>query len=188
MSTQAIARRYAKAFFDLGQERDILAQLEQELRTVVEKLAEDPDLKTRIEHPRVSKQRKFELLDEVFSDRVSYRTMNLLRLLIEKHRETYIKAIYDEFVRYYDEARGIVVAKVRAATELDDEAQKSISQELSKAIGSQVRMELEVDPSLIGGLVVQVGDRRLDASVRGRLQRLRDHIAGGDRDVGVSRA
>lgn len=189
MSTQAIARRYAKALFDLGREHDVLPELEEELRTVVSELAANPDLKTRLEHPRVSQAQKFALLDDVFADRVSYRTMNLLRILIEKRRESYLAAIHEEFVRLYDEARGIAVATVRTAVELDSETVGSLTEQLAKAIGKQVRLKVEVQPDLIGGLVLQIGDRRLDASIRRRLQNLRNHIASsGDREMGVSGA
>lgn len=188
MSERLVASRYAKAYFDIGVENDVLADLEAELRTILTELSENPDLKTRLEHPKVSKEEKFSILDEAFSDRVSYRTMNLLRLLVEKRRERYVEAIYQEFLRLYDEARGIVVAKVRSAIELDEETESAISGQLASALGKQVRLELEVDPGLLGGLIVQIGDRRLDASLRRQLQSLKDYMAAGGTDMEVSRA
>ena len=188
MSNRAVARRYAQALFELGREQEILAALAEELRVVQRTLEDNPTLRARLEHPRVPAREKIALLEDVFADRVSAHIMNLLRLLVEKHREGYFDAINEAFNQLYDEARGVAVARVRVADELDDAALAAVRDQLGRTLGREVRLQVEVDPSLIGGLVIQIGDRRIDASLRRKLRSLRDHIVQEGANVGVSQA
>lgn len=186
MKNRTIARRYAQGLFLLAQEHDLLDRLRQELAAIVETLAQAPALRATLEHPQVPPARKRQLVEEAFGDRVSPYALNFLRLLIRKRREPYLELIADEFGRIHDEARGIRHARVVSAVDLPAELVERVGEELSRALGLDVRVDVEVDPEVIGGLVVQIGDRRIDASLQGQLRALRERLAAGRTQMGVS--
>lgn len=177
-----VARRYAAALFQLGRERGELEGYVADLEGIVRALDEQPALRSLLENPRIQPRRKEELLRQSFGG-VSEAVRNLLRLLVRKRREAYVRAIWSELVRMRDEAEGIARAEARVAVELAPQEVDALRQRLERALGRRLRLQVRVQPELIGGLVVQIGDRRLDASLRRRLQALRERIAAGDGGV-----
>ncbi|HEX6987929.1 MAG TPA: ATP synthase F1 subunit delta [Bacillota bacterium] len=186
MRNRTIARRYAQGLFLLAQEHDVLERLGGELAAVVETLKQAPGLRALLEHPQVPAPRKLEQIEATFGERLSPLVLNFLRLLVRKRRESYLDLIVDEFRRAYDEARGIRYARVISAVELPAELVERVREALSRALGLDVRVDTDVDPDIIGGLVVQIGDRRVDASLRGQLRALRERLAAGRTQMGVS--
>jgi len=178
MTGGRVARRYAAALFALVRERGAVDRFVAELERVLRELREQPLLRVMLEHPRVARERKEQLLQQAFGG-LSREVRNLLRLLVRKRREPYLAAIHAELVRLRDEAEGVRRVEVRAAIPLPDDLRQQLHQRLERALGSRVRMQVEVQPELLGGLVVQIGERRLDASLRRRLQLLRERIAAG---------
>src|SRR5690606_32161809 len=102
---------------------------------------------------------------------------NLAHLLIERGRLELVPEILEAFKELVDRARGIVVAQVTSAIELDDQLRRVVTERLTTYTGKQVRLELSVDPSLIGGVVARIGDELIDDSVRARLQHLKERLA-----------
>lgn len=186
MKNRTIARRYAQGLFLLAREHDLLDRLQEELATIVATLDQAPALRATLEHPQVPAPRKIELIEGTFGERLSPYALKFLRLLVRKRREPYLGLIADEFQRIHDEARGIRHARVVSAVELPAELLERTAAELSRALGLDVRVDAEIDPDVIGGLVVQIGDRRIDASLRGQLRALHERIAAGRTQMGVS--
>lgn len=178
MSSPRVARRYAEALFDLGRERGALEAYAAELARVAQAVRDEPRLRALLENPRVPQARKQQLLEEAFAD-LQPAVRNLLRLLVRKRRETYIGAVAAELERLRDQAAGIAAAEVRVAVPLAEDETERLQRRLERAFGRRLRLSVRVQPELIGGLVVQVGDRRIDASLRRRLQALRERIATG---------
>ena len=113
--------------------------------------------------------------------RVSPLALNLFRLLDQRGRLTLIPAIAGDYTRLLDAQRGIVAATVTSATALDKDETAAVRARIEAMTGKTVKLDATVDPALIGGLTVQVGDQMIDASVRGRLERLRDQLVAGSR-------
>ena len=111
---------------------------------------------------------------------------NLAGLLLQRRRIALLPAIAVEYERLLDRSRGIAAATVSSAARLDDADEAAVRRRVERMTGATVRLASVVDPSLIGGLTLQVGDRLLDASVRGRLERLRSQLVAGSR--GTTRA
>jgi len=107
--------------------------------------------------------------------------LNLVRLLDQRGRLTLLPAIAAELTRLLDAMRGVVAATVTSAAPLEKDEIAEIAARLESMTGQTVKLDTAVDPSLIGGLTVRVGDRMIDASVRGRLERLRDQLVAGTR-------
>lgn len=173
-----MARRYAAALFELGRERGELDRYIADLERVRATLREQPAVRILLENPRVTRAAKEGLLARTFAD-LRPAVRNLLRLLVRKRREPYLEDILDELLRLREEAEGIVRAEVRVAVPLPEEQTRRVQERLEQVFGRRLRLQVRVQPDLLGGLIVQVGDRRVDASLRRRLQVLRERMAEG---------
>ena len=176
MSAKSIARRYAQALFELGQELALLDEIQKDLQLVVNVLAQNRELTRVMEHQLIMAQDKGEIFKELFSGRVNPTTLHFLLLVIRKKREYFLDNIYEQFLKYCDEFRGIQEAHVQAAVQLSPEIQGSLERELAKVTGKKVRLQVEVTPAILGGLAVKIGDRVLDGSLKTRLNLLQKHL------------
>lgn len=177
MSTNAVARRYAAALFEIASEQGLVDQVDRELRQVVDLIARTPDLRRALEHQLVSPAQKQGLVNVYFAGKVSQLTLNFLSVLVTKRREGFIAQIYEEYLGFANRARGIVEVEVRSATELSEANLKSLEGALARRLAKKIVMKSRIDPSLIGGVVVRVGDQLLDGSIRTRLLRLKERLS-----------
>lgn len=188
MLNGALARRYAQALFDIAAGTS-LDQVEQELRAVTELIEGNPEVAHVLHHPHVSLTTKKSILDKVLQDQTGDTVRHFLYLLIDRRRQNLLPLIQKEFNRLADEARRVVEAKVASATELSPDQEQRLKQKLVKLTGKDVRLVTEVRPELIGGVLVQVGDRVMDGSVAYALNRMREELrkAGGKepQEIGV---
>lgn len=186
MLENAVARRYAQAFFAIAQEKNMVDNLEAELKAVVDVINENEDMKRLIEHQLVSPEEKKAVINKVFSEEVSELTVNFLNVITEKYRAAYIPAIYEEFVSYANESRNMVDAEVKAPVALSDADLENLKDKLAAATGMSVRIHSKVDPSLIGGVMVRIGDKVIDGSLSGKLDRLKDVLLKTEvKEIGV---
>lgn len=176
MLNQAVARRYARALFDLAEEKGVIDQVDQEFALVVDTVRENPELQSVMEDLVIPPEVKQDLVRKLFSDKVLQLVMNFLLLTIQKRREVYLPKIYDEYSRLANEVRGIVEVEVLSAVPLADSTLKSLEASLATRLGKRVQCQAKVAPELIGGLVVRVGDEVLDGSVKTRLERMRERL------------
>ncbi len=186
MLENAVARRYAQAFFTLAREKDLVDNLEAELKVVVDTINENEELKRVMDHQLISPEEKKAIINGVFSQEVSEITLNFLDIVIEKYRATYIPGIYHEFVSYANETRNMADARVKTAVELNDSDLDTLKARLTAVTGKTIRLQSELDPSLIGGVVVRIGDKVIDGSLAGRLERLKDNLLQFEvKEIGV---
>ena len=178
-STSA-ARRYAEATFQLATRDDSFDVWAADL-AVSAQLIGDPRVAHLVNNPSLPLVARQALLGRLLADHVTPLTLNLVRLLDQRGRLRLLTAIAGEYTRLLDAKRGIVAATVTSAAPLDAEETAAIKAQVESMTGSTVKLASAVDPDLIGGLTVQVGDRKIDASVRGRLERLRDQLVAGSR-------
>lgn len=176
MLENAVSRRYAQAFFALAQETGNIDKFESELQAVVEAINETGELKKVMEHQLVSPDEKKAIINAVFAQEISETTMNFLDIVIDKYRATYIPGIYEEFVAYANHTRNMIDARVKSAVELTDSDLDTIKSKLADMTGKTVRVQSELDPSLIGGVVVRIGDKVVDGSLAGRLAKLKENL------------
>jgi F-type H+-transporting ATPase subunit delta len=170
-----VDRVYASALFEAAQEEGRLAPVREQLAQLVEAEREVPELRELLRNPQVDPRARRAALEDVLADSDEL-LRNFLLVLADKGRAGQLEEIANEFERLVAEHEGIVHAELTTAVELsDDEADKLLKQ-IEQASGRKVEASRTVDPDLIGGIVLQVGSHRLDASVRGRLDRLRRQL------------
>ena len=177
-----MAQRYAKALFALGQQEG-MAKLEQygENLSALEGVLEDSPELVRLFHIPISVAEKQKVLSQVL-DKLDVDPMikNFCSLLAEKERLPLFEEIAEAFGKLLDEAWGVVRGKLLTAVSLSKEQQAGILARLEKQTSKQIALKFEVDPSILGGVVLQVGDNVLDASLRAQLAILRDIIKRGE--------
>jgi F-type H+-transporting ATPase subunit delta len=174
---ETAARRYAEAAFQIGRTDDTLDAWEGDLARI-EALLEHPELRRMIEHPVVPYAAKERLLrsvavDSAAGESVGAEALSLVLLMIRRGRPRAVERMTARFAELLRVERGIVLAEVRTALQLEPEQRAAVSERLVQLTGEQVELNEVVDESLIGGIAVRIGDRLYDASVRNRLERLR---------------
>jgi F-type H+-transporting ATPase subunit delta len=170
------ANRYARALIDVLYPAAAVAGLEQ-LQSFATLLKEQPLGRIFLENPTMAGERRNRMLKEI-SDALGLdrRVSNFIHILAERNRLPALEEVIQQYQRFLDDRMGIVRARVTAARSLDPAQHKELTQKLEQVTGKQVRMEIAVDPSLIGGVVAQVGSTIYDGSVRQQLQAFKSRL------------
>jgi F-type H+-transporting ATPase subunit delta len=171
-----VDRVYARALFDAALEEGRLEPVRDEVAQLAQAVAEVPELRELLRNPQLDPRAKAAALKEVLSGGEEL-VRNFVLLLADKGRDGIFEEIAREFERLIAEHEGVVHAELTTAVELSDEDARDLLEQIEEAAGRKVEATRTVDPGLIGGIVLQVGSHRLDASVRGRLERLRRELA-----------
>jgi F-type H+-transporting ATPase subunit delta len=169
------ARRYAEAAFDTGRADGTLDAWERDMERIGETMRH-PELRRLLQHPAVPFAEKERVLRGVMGRGVAPEAVNLLLLMVRRGRPAAIEPMIARFSELLRRERGIALAQVRSALPLDDGQRAEIVTRLRALTGKQVEIEESVDPGLIGGVAVRIGDQLYDASVRSRLERLRARL------------
>ncbi len=173
----AVAERlYARALFEAAEEEGRVDAVHRDLDEFAGAVEASPELASFLQNPQVDSAAKIGVLGEL-SEGADELVHNFLRLLAGKGRSGQIPGIRDEFQALVDRAQGRVAVELTTAFELSDAEAASIVAQIEQASGRTVEATRKVDPELVGGMVLQAGSLRVDASVRGRLQRLRHELA-----------
>ena len=173
----AVAERlYARALFEAAQESGRVEAVHRDLGAFAAAVEGSPELAAFLSNPQVESAAKIGVLGEL-SDGADELVHNFLRLLAGKGRAGQIPGIRDEFQALVDQAQGRVAVELTTAYELSDDEAASIVSQIERASGRTVEATRKVDPDLVGGMILQAGSLRVDASVRGRLERLRHELA-----------
>jgi F-type H+-transporting ATPase subunit delta len=169
------ARRYARAIFELAQEKGEIDAWSKRLEAVQEVLNEERARRV-LSNPTIPPAQRLQVVDGLASRALGKEGLNLAKLLVASRRVAAIDGIVEEFSRLADDAAGRVRATATTAVELSPADTRRISRELTERLGKEVVLEVRVDPAIVGGMVLQFGDRVIDASVAGRLQQLRRRL------------
>ncbi|UWG97185.1 F0F1 ATP synthase subunit delta [Dehalobacter sp. DCM] len=176
MLNGALAHRYAQALFELALEMSVLDQIEKELLELAETVNQNNDLKILLNHPDIEAETKKQVLASIFGNTVSDMTRHFVYLLIDRRRQNLLSIVQREFTRLANEARNIIEAKVISATALSPAQEEKLKETIAKTTGKNVRLLSEVNPTLIGGAKLQVGDRVMDGSITTALSKIREEL------------
>jgi F-type H+-transporting ATPase subunit delta len=172
-----VDRVYARALFEAAQEKGRLEPVRDQLEQVVTAAAEVPELRELLRNPQLDPRARAAALEDVLAGGDEL-LRNFLLVLVDKGHIGELEVIAQEFERLVAAAEGVLSAELTTAIELSDDDERRLLTQIEDASGRKVEATRQVDPELIGGIVLQVGSHRLDASVRGRLDRLRRTLVG----------
>ncbi|ARA94333.1 MAG: F0F1 ATP synthase subunit delta [Bacteroidetes bacterium] len=179
MSDTIVARRYAQALYEQAREARQVEQIDEDVELIRQALADSRELVRLFESPVIPREKKQAVVNQLFGPRVQPLTLRFLTLLIEKEREGLFAAIVQAYRRLRDEQQGIVEAQARVAQPLAEDEEKKLREALEAITGKRIRLRTEQDPSLLGGVVIRVGDTVYDGSVRHQLRTLREKLEQG---------
>jgi F-type H+-transporting ATPase subunit delta len=168
-----VSTTYGDALFELAKEQDKIDDLAKEVKVVQTVLAQNPEFSKLMNHPKVGKDEKLQVVKEVFDTRVDNELVGFLRLVVEKDRYMEIDAILSYFADRVKEEKGIGVAYVTSAVKLSEIQKKLVEEKLIETTSyKEMEMNFTIDESLIGGLVIRIGDKVVDSSIKSKLSEL----------------
>jgi F-type H+-transporting ATPase subunit delta len=175
---EELAQVYARALFEVALEQGKLDLLRDQLAQFADALEDDRQLAIFFFSPYFSTAEKEQGLERILEG-ADESFVNFLRLLIEKHRMPVLFRIRHEYERLWEEENKVLPVEITSAIELDSATTESLGRTIGERAGRKVALAARVDPEIIGGIIVRVGNSILDASIRNRLEQLRRHVAQG---------
>jgi F-type H+-transporting ATPase subunit delta len=176
MSSAIAGRRYAVALLDVAVEGNFLETVTEDLQKIQEVLAGSRQLVMALKSPLINVDLKSRIFEEIFSKEISEKTMLFIKLLAHKKRANLLGGVITEFNALIDERKGVINADVKSAVKLSDEQAKELVNGLSVRTGKKIRARMSLDESLIGGVMVKIGDTILDGSISHQLQMFRNSL------------
>ncbi|GHE23571.1 ATP synthase F1 subunit delta [Sphingobacterium griseoflavum] len=172
MSIFTVASRYAKSLLELVQEQGDLDAVKSDVEQVIAVLKSNTEIQAVLKNPIISSDKKRSILLAIFDNKVNPLVVSFFTILVSKGRADILLDILQEFIREYNEVKGIVNATVFSAAAMSEANLGELQAKISKEVGAKVLLKNKVDSSLIGGFVLRVGDKQVDASIAGKLQKL----------------
>ena len=170
-----VSKTYGEALYDVAVEagEDRAVQLMEEIRCVIEVLAQNPEFDGLMRHPGIPKQEKIQVVENVFTGRVSDELKNFLEVVTAKERYSDLNDIFEYYIARVKEEQKIGVAFVKTAVELTAKQQNAVEAKILETSGyRKMEMNYSVDPAIIGGMIVRINDRVVDSSIRTKLDGL----------------
>jgi F-type H+-transporting ATPase subunit delta len=175
---KSAARRYAEAAFDVATRDDAVDAWRQDLDTAAA-IVGDERVGRTLANPSTPLETRLAVAESTFGRLVGPKVLNLIRLMLRRGRIEELPRLAAEFRRLDDERQGITRATATSTLPLTPDEVSALTERLEQATAGRVALDTNVDPSLLGGLVVRLGDRLIDGSVRSRLERLRNQLVSG---------
>ncbi|MBJ7522494.1 MAG: ATP synthase F1 subunit delta [Solirubrobacteraceae bacterium] len=175
---EEIADVYARSLFEVAKEHGKLDVVRDQLGQVAEAVADDRDLQTFFFSPYFSTKEKSEGLTKALVD-VDPTVLNFLELLVEKHRMPALMRIRRVYDRLWEQENKVLPVQITSAVSLDPEVVRQLGDRIGQQTGQRVELTADVQPDILGGIVLRVGNQILDASIRNRLEHLRRQVAKG---------
>lgn len=174
MSVSRIAGRYSQSLIDLAVEQGKLDRVLSDVQTLKQALG-NRDLSLMIKSPIIHASNKIAAFDAIFQDKLDELTMSFMRLITKKGREEFLPDIVDSFMDHYRKLKNIIAIKIISAVALSEEQVEQIKNKVGATPGFEGTIEVskEVNPSIMGGVIIEIGDKKYDASVAHQLDKLK---------------
>ena len=172
------ARRYAEAAFEVAQ-RDGTVETWRSALDAAGEIGADETVGRALANPAVPEETRLEMVESIFGTVAGRPVLNLIGLMLRRGRIEQLPRVAAEFRRLDNARQGITLATATSAAPLSPDEVRALTARMEELTGGRVELDLRTDPSLLGGLVVRIGDRLIDGSVRGRLERLRNELVSG---------
>ena len=172
-----VVKRYATALFDIAKSEGKMATYENEVKVIIKALQDEPDFMAVLGNHKVTVEEKINLIENIFTDKIENSILGLLVLLVKKGRQVEIINVLEAFLERINKEAGIVKATVTSAIALNDAQVEAIKAKLEASTKSKIELETIVDKGIIAGLVIRVGDKVVDASIKGEMQTLKKQLS-----------
>lgn len=177
MSAEKLAKRYAKALFDDAQAKGVLETVNNDMMLVKHSIEDSKELKVFLKNPIIRSTKKIAVLKRIFGDKISTDSFSLILLLIEKGREGYLNEVASLFNRIYNDHLHILEVTITTALPLDKVTEESIKKVIYSKVGEKTLIVKSViDTKIIGGFLVDLGNKVYDASVRNKLSNIANKL------------
>ncbi|NLB52715.1 MAG: F0F1 ATP synthase subunit delta [Syntrophomonadaceae bacterium] len=176
MLNKSVARRYAEAFFSIAREAEKIDEFQLELQAVVDTIKEVENLQEYFSHLLIPAKEKKEIAAKIFKGKISPMTLNFLMMVLDKRRQAYLESILEEYKDMANEVKNITKADLISAQEVPEVEVKSLQEKLSASTGKTVQLKQTVDPSLLGGIKIRIGDQIMDGTIAKKLEMLKTQL------------
>lgn len=171
-----IADRYASAFMDLAEKQDLLDKFDSDLALIKETINSNVELKDFLGHPLIQINDKKEIVDRIFREHISVFTLNLIKLLIDKHRIFIMPLVASHYKELLNKKRNISTAQIITAIEIDEEVKNRVKEKLERALSKTINIETVVDKEIIAGMIVKIGDKVIDGSIKTKFENMKRQV------------
>jgi F-type H+-transporting ATPase subunit delta len=178
MSDFSVSTRYAKALIELSESERSFDKVAEDIDFVLNTFRDSKDLSKVIASPIVAAEKKRDILDAIFGERIAKTTLDFLKFIVNKNREDIFGSILARFAELRDEKLGIFRVEVTTAYEMPEDQKKMLETKLSDFTGKKIKATYKIDASIIGGFLVKMKDTIIDASVKNQLEILRKRLRG----------
>jgi len=172
MKNTRIALRYAKALFDFASEKKIVEDVYHDILIIKDICSGNKDFLHILSSPVIKTDKKLSIIREIFEKHIHPVTLTYLYIITRKRREFYISQIAVKFIDYYRDYKGIELVTITSATEIDHKTREKILEKLKTIITKQIELHEIINPLIIGGLVIQYNNNKLDASISSKINSL----------------
>lgn len=173
MRNVKVGSRYAKALFDFAVEQNQLEVFFRDITLLNKTFAENEELRVIMRSPIVKFDDKLQIVSTLFADTISSITLQYLSVIIRKGRENILDVICKQFIQLYKQSKNILPVYLQTAFKIDAQFQQRVISLLEQRTGKTIELHTDVDPSLIGGFLLKMGDYRIDTTLKGKLANLR---------------
>jgi len=173
MSDIRVASRYAKSLIDLAQEKGIVEEVHADMQLFSKTVKDNRDFKLFLTNPIIKHDKKLVILQSLFQNKVQPLTQTFFSIVTQKQREAILDNVATEFIRQYNELKGIEIAYITTAVPLSPELRTQVNQRLATITGKTIQLIEKVDLNMIGGFILRVGDKQVDDSIRTDLRHLK---------------
>ncbi len=177
MSAEKLAKRYAKALYDEATSKDKIEVVSQDMELISKTVDNSRDLKLFLRNPIINKIKKANALNQIFGNKISPETNAFIRLLIQNNREGYLGETASFFRKLYNENHDILEVKITTAIPMDEQTEQLIRKVIKSKVGDKkLIIQSETDKNILGGFIVDLGNKVYDASVRNKLSNIANEL------------
>ena len=176
MDESSISVRYARALFEVAEEREILTALKNDMKLIASVCNTSADFMRLLNNPVVKASQKINIVSLIFKEKVEEITLDFLKLIIKNNREIFIPAVCRNILSFIKEARGIKTIILTTATNIDDASLDNIGKIMEKELGSKIEIFTRINPKIIGGMILRIDDKQYDASITAQLGKIKKEL------------
>lgn len=179
MNISLVSVRYAKALFKLSVEKGITEDIYNDLRFLLSQCAEMPDFCEFVRSPVIKPSKKKKFFKDVFGKTLNPFTIKFLNVVIDNNREAILDSIFRSYITFYKKDKNIKSVTLYSAFDMDEPYIESVMKILKKELGEPLELKVVTKEDLLGGFILKVDDKMVDASITGKLKHLRDQLING---------